>query len=98
MAGNAHAALVLVLAGTWNARLTTRYSSGTTTASPAFSEWTLGYDQGRSTSRAISAPISPARYGGGRARGRPDGSIADSARSLEGWRRRDCRHNPEAHH
>ena len=35
------------LAGTWNVRLTTRYSSCTTTAPPAFSEWTIDYDQGR---------------------------------------------------
>lgn len=35
------------LAGTWNVRLTTRYSSCTTTTSPAFSEWTIAYDQGQ---------------------------------------------------
>jgi hypothetical protein len=35
------------LAGTWNVRLTTRYSSCTTTTPPAFSEWTIAYDQGQ---------------------------------------------------
>jgi hypothetical protein len=35
------------LAGTWNVRLTTRYSSCTTTIPPAFSEWTITYDQGQ---------------------------------------------------
>jgi len=35
------------LAGTWNVRLTTRYSSCTTATPPAFSEWTITYDQGQ---------------------------------------------------
>ena len=35
------------LAGTWNVRLTTRYSSCTTTAPPAFSEWTIAHDRGQ---------------------------------------------------
>jgi hypothetical protein len=35
------------LAGDWNVRLTTRYSSCTTTTPPAFSEWTITYDQGQ---------------------------------------------------
>lgn len=35
------------LAGDWNVRLTTRYSSCTTTTPPAFSEWTIAYDQGK---------------------------------------------------
>lgn len=35
------------LAGDWNVRFTTRYSSCTTTAPPAFSEWTIAYDQGQ---------------------------------------------------
>jgi hypothetical protein len=39
------------LAGTWNVRLTTRYSSCTTTTTtptpPAFAEWTIAYDQGQ---------------------------------------------------
>lgn len=34
-------------AGTWNVRLTTRYSSCTTVTPPAFAEWTIGYDQGQ---------------------------------------------------
>lgn len=39
------------LAGTWNVRLTTRYSSCTTATTPptppAFAEWTIAYDQGQ---------------------------------------------------
>jgi len=35
------------LAGTWNVRLTTRYSSCTTATPPAFAEWTIAYDQGQ---------------------------------------------------
>jgi hypothetical protein len=35
------------LAGTWNVRLTTRYSSCTATTPPAFAEWTITYDQGQ---------------------------------------------------
>jgi hypothetical protein len=34
------------LAGTWNVRLTTRYSSCAAATSPAFSEWTIAYDRG----------------------------------------------------
>jgi hypothetical protein len=33
-------------AGTWDVRLTTRYSSCTSMTPPAFAEWTIGYDQG----------------------------------------------------
>jgi hypothetical protein len=33
------------LAGTWQVRLTTRYSSCTAATPPAFSQWTIGYDQ-----------------------------------------------------
>jgi hypothetical protein len=35
------------LAGTWNVRLTTRYSSCTATTPPVLSEWTITYDQGQ---------------------------------------------------
>jgi hypothetical protein len=41
------AASAAELAGTWNVRLTTRYSSCPATTSPTFSEWTIAYDQGQ---------------------------------------------------
>jgi hypothetical protein len=34
------------LGGTWDVKLSTRYSSCTAAASPAFAEWTIAFDQG----------------------------------------------------
>ena len=82
------------LAGTWNVRLTTRYSSCTVAAAPAFAEWTLAYDGALDASAPSSlfrATLKPRRHPSGAAiqlsmflKDRFSGWIITSVRTRQG--------------